>query len=67
MKALQEQADPTLRADETGALDGIFLSSRDPQQHLSGFPQIEFHKERNEYKMVQDVRDATLRRRVNVS
>jgi hypothetical protein len=47
-------------ADETGALGGIFLSSRDPHQHLSGFPQIEFHKERNEYKRVQDFRDATL-------
>ena len=60
MMAVHEQADPTLCADETGALDDIFLSSRDPHQHLSGLPQIELHKERNEYKRAQDFRDATL-------
>jgi hypothetical protein len=60
MTALHDQADPTLCADETCALYGIFLSSRNLHQHFSGFPQIEFHKERNEYKRVQDFRDATL-------
>jgi hypothetical protein len=60
MTALRQQANPTLCADETGALDGIFLSSRYPHQHLSGFPQIEFYKEGSEYKRVQNFRYVTL-------
>jgi hypothetical protein len=50
MTALRKQADPTLCADETGAMDGIFPSSWDLRQHLSGFHQNEFHRERNEDK-----------------